>query len=194
LEFRNHVIARQCDQHFWREVRFLADVDLEATIALGVSIMLATDIFGQFSFPELDSWTVDVLSPTTKLWIATYGRRAVLAEVPGTKLYLLLEGVLELKPPARRQQDLKERLLPTHAPSRILLPPAQDTIPLRIRREIAQLRYFAYRLRFHLKQGAVYLVEAARWRKLVKKSGLTRPHLVITRDSDPSPDCEKITR
>jgi hypothetical protein len=194
LEFRNHAIARQNEQHFWKEVRSLATVDLEATTALGVSTMLATEILGPFTSAELDSWTVDVLSPTIKLWIATYGRRAVLAEVPGTKLHLLLEGVLGLKPPARRRQDLKDRLLPTHGPSRILLAPPQDTIPLRIRREIVQLRYFGYRLRFHLKQGAMYLVEAARWRRLVKKSGLARPPLAATREPDPSPDCEKITR
>jgi hypothetical protein len=194
LEFRNHVIARQHERHFWADVRSLAATNLEAGIALGVSIMLATEIFGPFSFPELDSWTVDILSPTIKLWIATYGRRAVLAEVPGTKLYLLLEGVLGLKPPARLRRDLKARLLPSRGPSCILLPPPRDTIPLRVRREITQLRYFAYRLRFHLKQGAVYLVEAARWEKLVKESGLAQPSLAATRELDPSPDCEKITR
>jgi hypothetical protein len=194
LEFRNHVLARKNDHHFWKEVRSLASGNPEATIALGVSIMLATDLFGPFSFPELNSWTVDALSRAIRLWIATYGRRAVLAEVPGTKLYLLLESVLGFKHPSLRQQSLKDRLLPSHIPPRILRPPPQDTIPLRIRREIVQLRYFEYRLRFHLKQGALYLVEAARWRRLMKKSGLTQADLADTAPCDPAPDCEKITR
>jgi len=186
LEYRNHVLARRSDEPFWKEVRSLAAGNLEATTALGLATMLATDMFGPFSHPELDSWTLDALLPTVKLWLDTYGRRAVLADVPGTKLYLLLEGVLGLKHPANRQRDLKTRLLPTHSPLRILWPPPHDTICLRIRREITQLRYAVYRLRFHLQQGAVFFFESARWSGLLRKSGLSQDRLSVARCPDPS--------
>jgi hypothetical protein len=194
LEYRNHVLARRSDELFWKEVRSRAAGNPKATTALGLATMLATDLFGPFSRPDFDSWTLDTLSLTVKLWLDNYGRRAVLADVPGTKLYLLLEDVLGWKPPARRRRALKSRLLPLQGPPRILLPPPQDTIPLRVRREITQLRYFAYRLRFHLKQGALYLVEAARWRRLMKELALAPHHLASTREAVPSPHCEKITR
>ena len=88
LEYKHHVLARHGDDEFWKEVRTLAIQQPNATTALGLCTLLATDFFGAFSSPELDLWTVDALPPGVKLWADQYGRRAVLADVPGTKLYL----------------------------------------------------------------------------------------------------------
>ena len=176
LEYRHHVLARLGDDEFWKEVRTLAFQQPNATTALGLCTLLATDFFGAFSSPELDLWTLDVLPPGVKLWADRYGRRAVLADVPGTKLYLFLESVLATpgkSDPLRSR--LVRRLLPLHGPPRILRPPAQDTLRLRIRRELVQARFILYRLYFHLKHGALYAIEARRWHRLLKRSGHRKP-------------------
>jgi hypothetical protein len=168
LEYRHHVSVRRGDRDFWQQVRSLAARDPNAVIALGLVTMLATEIFGAFSFPELDSWTVDVLPLGVMLWATHYGRRAMLADVPGTKLYLLLDTVLAERPPL---QERARKLIPLHCPPRILRAPPKDSIRLRVRREIVQLRFILHRLHFHFKHGVIHLIEARRWNKLLERSG-----------------------
>jgi hypothetical protein len=175
LEFRHHVMVRQGDAGFWKEVAALASGHLDATVALGLCTLLATEIFGPFASPELDSWTVDALPFGVKLWAERYGRRAVLADVPGTKLYLLLDSALTQTRSAHQLRDRALRLLPLRWPARILRPPVHDTLRLRLHREIVQLQYILYRVRFHLKQGALYFLEARRWNKILKKGGHEPP-------------------
>lgn len=169
LEYRHHVLGRKDDTAFWRQVFTLASREPDAKIALGLSSILAADLFGEFSVPALDSWTVDCLPPEIKLWAETYGRRAILADVPGTKLYLILSNALCQKPPAQRTIRSVLRTAPLHAPARILRPPPNDTFRLRLQREVFQLQYILYRLRFHLKQGILHAIEVRRWNRLLKE-------------------------
>jgi hypothetical protein len=168
LEYRHHVMVRQGDAPFWKEVLTLASAQPEATIALGLSTLLAADIFGDFTSPELNAWTLDTLPLAVKLWAATYGRRAVLANVPGTKLYLLLDSVL-----AQARPSYRPRLLPRLLPQRILRPPPQDNLRLRLHRDIVQLQYILYRLHFHVEQGALHMIESRRWNKLLEQASRT---------------------
>jgi hypothetical protein len=93
-----------------------------------------------------------------------YGRRAVLADVPGTKLYLLLNAAIRDGTPAGLQTEHRQ-LFPMKLPQRATLPQPTNNWRLRVRREIFQLQVILFRLRFHLSQGALYAIEAFRWRR-----------------------------
>jgi hypothetical protein len=175
LEYRSHVLARRGDTAFWTEVRTLASRLKDSAIALGLSTLLARELFGTFEAPALDPWTLDVLPFEVRLWAQRYSRRAVLADVPGTKLYLLLDSVLAVSCKSEQQSRRTARLFPTHLPPRILRPPPRDTIRLRIQREMAQLHYLLYRTRFHLTQGILYFIETWRWSRLLKSDNSSRP-------------------
>ncbi|MEO6803758.1 MAG: nucleotidyltransferase family protein [Granulicella sp.] len=166
LEFRHHVITRQNDEFFWAELKRLAKFYALAPIALGLSVQLATDLFGSFSFPELDSWTVEQLPPRIKLWAEHYGRDVLFADIPGTKLYLLLEG--ELNPGERQpQRRTLRRLLPFQRVPRVMHSEPGDSLPTRIYQEYVQLRFILFRLRFHVQQGLLYSIEADRWKRVI---------------------------
>lgn len=175
LEYRHHVLARQENAVFWTEVERLAFSQKDAAIAIGLSSLLARELFGPFEAPEIDPWTVDALPCGVRLWAQRYGRRTVLAEVPGTKFYLFLEGVLDEPNEAHQLRDGAARLFPMHRLPKILRPPPQDTIRLRIQRDIAQLHYFFYRARFHLIQGVFFFLEVRRWSRLLKKVCREKP-------------------
>jgi hypothetical protein len=174
LEYRHHVLAKRGDTAFWTEVHALACGQKDAAIALGLSTLLARELFGTFEAPELDPWTLDVLPSEVRLWAERYGRHAVLADVPGTKLYLFLDSVLAASCKSQQPRNRAALLFPMHRPPRILRPPPKDTIRLRIQREIAQLHFVLYRTRFHLTQGTLYFIEACRWSRLVKKGFSSR--------------------
>ncbi|MGA8530089.1 MAG: nucleotidyltransferase family protein [Acidobacteriaceae bacterium] len=165
LEFRQHAIARRNDRDFWNAVHALARAHPDIPVALGLASRLAADLFGPFSPPEFDSWTADALPAKVRLWAERCGRLAVLADVPGTKLYLLLEDALQDGVNGRSQPPRIRRLIPLRRPDRMLEPAAQETLRLRLRREWIELRFLLFRLRFHLKQGLLVAREARRWRR-----------------------------
>ena len=168
LEYRRHILTRRDDPSFWTRLRELAEGQPEATIALGLSTMLAAQIFGESSLPQLDSWTLDVLPLKVRMWGEAFGRRAVLADVPGTKLYLLLEEAMhDGRRSASVRAEATRRLLPASLPPRIMPKPAHDRPRLRLQREIMQMQYFFYRLIFHLRQNFVFAIERRRWRTLL---------------------------
>ena len=88
----------------------------------------------------------------------------MLADFPGTKLYLILEDELARGDPS---WDMKRRarLLPLHRAPRIVYASADDTIWTDLRRELYQLRFTLFRMRFHVVQGLRYLIEASVWEK-----------------------------
>jgi hypothetical protein len=164
LEYRRHAIARRDDRDFWNAVRALAGAHPDIPVALGLATWLAADLFGPFSPPEFDAWTVDALPAKVRFWAERCGRRAVLADVPGTRLYLLLENALQGQ--SRTRSKPVRRLIPLRRPERMLQPVPQETVRLRFRREWIELRFLLFRLRFHLKQGLLVALEALRWRLL----------------------------
>ncbi len=166
LEYRHHVVAHQGDCDFWNAVRALAAESAQTSVALGLSTLLASIIFGPFSSPELDSWTVDLLPHRVRLWASHYGRRAVLADVPGTKLYLLLEDALQDLDSGQVKSVRLRRLIPLRRTDRILQPATNETLPSRLRREAIELRFMLFRLRFHLQQGFRFAWEVRRWKRL----------------------------
>ncbi|MFP5227950.1 MAG: nucleotidyltransferase family protein [Acidobacteriota bacterium] len=166
LEFRQHVRVRGRDAAFWQVVQARAEREPEIATALGLSTLLATRLFGSFAPPELSSWTVDALPPMVRLWVELYGQRAVLADVPGTKLYLLLEDALREARPEEPAAGTMRRLIPLRLPDRIDPAMPRTSLRERMRRELIELRFLIFRLRFHLREGWRYLVESHRWKRL----------------------------
>jgi hypothetical protein len=167
LEFRHHVLLHQGDDAFWLQVRLLAQTHQHGATALGISILIASDLFGAFSSPSLDEWTTDTLSIGVRLWCKQYGRQAVLADFPGTKLFLLLEKELICGTREQHTSSLK-RLLPIHSVPRVLEVTLEDTLLSRIHKEVVQLRFILFRLRFHMVEGVRYVLEYIRWKKLLR--------------------------
>ena len=171
LEFRRHVLLRHDDDSFWDGLRSIAGENPRAVLGLGVVTQLITRTMGDFAPASLTDWTVDRLPPFAELWIDLYGRRVVLDNFPGSKLYLLLQRELESSGvPAKR--SLRQALLPRRLPPAVIRAPARETLLSRIRRYRLQLSFMLGRLRFHIVEGVRYTWESHRWRQHM--NGTTR--------------------
>ena len=167
FEYKRHVDLHANDRSFWVEVQELAAGVPRAAVAIGVASLLATQLFGGETPAMLNEWTLDRLPPTVRLWVERYGRRAVLADFPGTKLYLLLREQLQ-DANGGWQQEHRRRLLPVGLPARIIRLDRSASAWKRVRTEFYQLRYILYRARFHVVEGLRYKIEAARWKRSLR--------------------------
>ena len=167
LEFHRHVVSRREDVAFWRQVRQCASTRANADIAFGMSILIASQLFGQFAPTSIEQWALGSLSPTVRLWGERYGVEAVIADFPGTKLFLLLEEELETLHPARGS-IVRERLLPIRRPRAVFSAGADESLVERLSRCTMQLRFVLFRARFHIMEAARYFVELPSWRRLLR--------------------------
>jgi len=164
LEFRRHILARFHDDAFWKELREIAEDNPRARMSLGFVTLLISHVMGDFAPQALTCWTVDRLPIPPRLWVELYGRRAVFASFPGSKLYLLLQqGMQEVGLPAKR--SLWQSLLPRRLPPAIAYAAPGETLAVRLRRYRRQVHFILFRLRFHFLEGLRYLGESARWRR-----------------------------
>lgn len=164
LEFRYHVLVRRDDDTFWDELQSTAEENPRASLGLGVVTLLITRVMGDFAPKAFTNWTVDRLPQSAKLWVELYGRRAVLENFPGNKMYLLLQRELESAGvPAKR--SLRQALLPSHLPPAVIRASADETLRVRIRRYRMQLHFIISRLRFHIVEGLRYTWESYHWRR-----------------------------
>ncbi len=173
IEFERHIKARFDDRIFWQEVRERVNADNDAVIAVGVACVVVQKLFGTVIPPLLTDGPVQRLPETIRLWTELYSIRAILADFPGTKLYLLLREQLRPNDPAF-PKTRRALLLPPHMPARIIHVNRDAGYWKRLRGEWYQFRYRLFRLRFHAVQGLVYLVESHHWQrnlKINKRSG-----------------------
>jgi hypothetical protein len=169
LEYKNHVSFYYKDPNFWRSVAEHSRPHRRAPIAIGIASLLSSYLFGGETPGQLDEWTLDRLPPSIKLWVEHYGPRIVLADVPGTKLYLLLLRELERDDETQPSQAQKRRrLLPLHSAPRVVYAEPDDDLLQRFRKEIFQARFVLSRVRFHVVEGIRYLLEAARWKRQLR--------------------------
>jgi hypothetical protein len=178
LEYQHHVAARYHDESFWNEVQRYARHQRHASTAIGLTTLLASRIFGCEAPLQLGEWTSDRLSPAVRLWADQYGRESILADFPGTKLYLLLQEELKTND-GGWQQTKRNSLLPLHRAPRILHTRTSDTAWKRIRAEVYQIRFVLFRLRFHVVEGLRYLVEASRWKRRLATLRQLNPDLTV---------------
>jgi hypothetical protein len=88
LEYRAFVDFRWADAAFLKEVQKGAQNDPDRIIAIGIALSLITVILGATIPPSLEGWIIRKLDVSVNLWIQRYGEEALLADYPGTKLYL----------------------------------------------------------------------------------------------------------
>ncbi len=162
LEFNRFLVAKREDGQFWGEVRAGAMDIPDSPLAVAVSTRLVQKAFGTVAACELTDWISGLLPRSVCLWIERYGESLLLSKYPGTKLYLLLEQQLagDASPLVRR------RLFPLHRPTRIAFSSSAGFVQ-RFKVFLFQLRYFWFRLRFHITESTRYLLESRRWKRLL---------------------------
>jgi hypothetical protein len=174
LEYRNHVATRRNDEHFWDEVVERSARYPQAAVGIGLVTLMTSQLFGIDSPHRLDSWTLEALPSPIMRWAEVYGRQALLADFPGTKLYLILEEQLALCSNGKGV-DMRKSLIPTHRAPRIIEAAQNDGWWRQIRKEMYQTRFVLFRLRFHLVEGLRYLIESRRWKKLLNHNTQPMP-------------------
>ena len=169
LEFKTYVAARRNDTQFWNDVRMRATTVADGTLAVGVATWLATEAFGEFAPRELTNWSMWAIPNPVRLWLECYGTEVLLADFPGTKLYLLLNGELS------REGSLGDKLVlrkvfPLRCPPRVTHSSGRG-IGQKVRATLAQGSYVLFRLRFHIAESSRYLLEVLRWKRIVSAPG-----------------------
>jgi hypothetical protein len=177
LEYQQHVAVRYHNQSFWNEVQRYARPHRHASIAIGLTTLLSSRIFGLEAPPQLEEWTTDRLPASVRLWADQYGRESILADFPGTKLYLLLQEELRVND-GSWQQTKRNSLLPLHRAPRILRTSSRDRVWKRVRGEAYQIRFVLFRLRFHVVEGLRYLIEVSRWKRRLATLRQLDPNLI----------------
>ena len=162
LEYQWHISARFRDGRFWDEVRELSQAAPEAPLAIGLAMLLCTRLFGGKAPAQLNEWTLERLPASIRLWADLYGRKAVLADVPGTKLHRFLENEMvrgEHSAPIQRPS-----LAQLYRVTQVCYAAPEDGLRKRLRQNYYQARYILFRLRFHAVEGFRHAIENARWK------------------------------
>jgi hypothetical protein len=178
LEYQHHVAVRYQDWSFWEEVRRHAGGNPHTSIAIGLTTLLSYRIFGGQAPAQLEEWTSARLPAAVRLWADHYGREAILADFPGTKLYLLLQEELSGNDDSWKRTK-RSRLMPLRPAPRIVSVSTDDHVWKRMRSELFQLRFLIFRLRFHVVEGLHYLVESSRWKRRLAALPGYRPNLLV---------------
>ena len=167
LEARRHMLARQPDEAFWRDVADAIADDPKAAMALAFVTLLMEDVFEDAPTTYLTGLIEKTVPPPVRLWLQRYGCRCLLADIPGTKLYLLLLAVLPSQFKASRSLR-NTHLLPLHRPPMITSGYAGEPIFSKLNRYRIQVGYIFFRTRFHCVAGAAYFFESYRFGRLLK--------------------------
>jgi hypothetical protein len=172
LELKNHVDFHSGDVSFWKRVIDGVKDNGDSAMRVGVACLAMEDILSCPLPDSLEAGLVAPLPQAARLWVENYAQRAVLANFPGTKLHLLLreqiqEGPQEWKTAKRRA------LMPSRRPPRIIHVDPGGSLRERLAGALCQLRYEAFRARFHIVQGLAYLMEVPRWRHALNQHKAT---------------------
>ena len=171
VEFRRHVLFRRDDYDFWKELHRSASANPQASVALGVATLLATQVMDDFAPEALEAWTVRRLPRPALLWCQMYGHQAVLGGFPGSKLYLLLQKELEGKG-IQSKRSVQQSLLPSRFPPPVIRAFPNEKYTVRLSRYRMQMHLIFQRLRFHLAEGLRYAWELHRWRRNMNRATL----------------------
>jgi hypothetical protein len=165
LELGNVIQERHNDATFWQNVRGQCPSEANRD-AIGIAVHAAAEVFS-FAVPsELSDWTVDRLPGNVVRWINEHAVRAVTAQFPGSKLYLLLERELatDVEVYRRRRRSV---LLPMRLPGSFAAPTGPRG---RMQASVSQARFFGVRLAFHVREGLRLLRAERDWIKQADSS------------------------
>jgi hypothetical protein len=164
LEYANFVKFHSADEGLWLDVKQRMTSDSHVRVAVGVATLIADQSFRIPHLHEVLARSVRELPPPVRLWIERYGDDVLFAPFPGTKLYLLLQGAVTADEGAQSQINRK-KLLPFHRPAKVVIQCANTNRLSRLTQLGSEMSYFFFRLRFHIAQGALYMIEASRWKR-----------------------------
>jgi hypothetical protein len=163
LEYRNYIVFHRHDRALWHEVQRYISSDPKSNLAVGVAALLSDRIFDISPLPSPLAQAVVELPKPVRLWVEWYGNVVLFAHFPGTKLYLLLQKAISSDDLELRKRFNK--LLPLHRPQKVTFEQKNEKIIFRMKRMLHEIAYVFFRLRFHIKQGLLYMIEAKRWEK-----------------------------
>ena len=163
LEFRTFVNARMADTKLWQDVHNQVATNGEGARAVGVAVLLATQVFGEVGPPELLGWSIEAVPESMRLWLNRYAKTVLWSDFPGTKLYLLLDGELSNGGNVRKLNMGK--LLPLHRPPRVTYPDGRGSV----RAVLSQIWFTLFRLRFHVVEGSRYVIAAQQWKRRMSR-------------------------
>jgi hypothetical protein len=166
LEYANFVSFHSADEGLWLDVKQRVTSDPDAKVAVGVATLIADQSFGIPHLHEVLAWSIRELPPPVRLWIERYGDDVLFALFPGTKLYLFLQEAVAADEGAQSQISRK-KLLPFHRPPKVVIQCANKDLLSRLTQLRSEISYFFFRLRFHIAQGVLYMIEASRWKRTI---------------------------
>ncbi len=175
-EIASFLKATSTDVAFWRRVETRTGDREYIAKAVHFVTLLVEQIF-RVDAPVLRTGDY----PALELWSGEYGSRWALHDLPGSKLSLFLFPEFMSEEQWRRLE--RQRLFPVHRPhSATQLNAAEPRRTLRA--QLAECFYAWQRMRFHVREAAVYLWEKPRWRQ----------RLVLLRQDSPSNELEVVLR
>jgi hypothetical protein len=166
LEYANFINFHREDDSLWLEVKKHFSNNPEAKTAVGIATLLTNRIFGISYLPETLASAVMELPRLSRLWVERYGNRVLFSLFPGTKLYLLLQTALSIDK-GIPSSEMQSKLFPMHRPSKVTVDLDDQSPGFLTKQTKTEMYYFVFRLRFHIAQGVVYILEAPRWKKII---------------------------
>jgi hypothetical protein len=163
LELWRHMQARRGDAEFWQEVERVAALEPQGDIALGTALLLVRLMFGPAGQNDFTRSAIARLPHKVCLWVETFGRRVLLADSAGNKLYLILRR--ELRSETQSRTTIRRLIFPAHLPPRITRGQPGERLPSRLLRYRTETGFIFSRLQFHVVEGLRYAIELSRWQR-----------------------------
>ncbi len=161
LEYTNFINFHTADEALWAEVKRQMLAKPRLAVAVGAATLIADQSFDVPHLPEALAAAVRELPPAVRLWIERYGDDVLFALFPGTKLYLLLQASISNDEDVRAR-SVREKLFPFHLPSKVIVRHGDENVFRRLRQTQSEIKYYFFRLWFHLTKGVTYIFEASR--------------------------------
>jgi hypothetical protein len=162
LEFKQFIMSRRHDTGFWASIQTAIERDTDSALALAVAARLTERAVGEVPFDQPAGAIVSQMPSPVALWLECFSEDILFAEFPGSKLYLILEQVLE-----NDGASPLRRLFPMRLPAPIVAAPVSGFFH-GLRALISKSSYFFFRLRFHLFATSRYFVGFWQWKRLLK--------------------------